>query len=116
ADREAAEREAVEGHRAELVGVRAPQIRKACTLHDSEERLLLRARRVERARRPPRRHADGVLDGLARRLARRTHVELHLDVGAEKALDAHGLFGREVMLRSVEMRTERDALLFEIDE
>ena len=65
----------------------------------------------ERALRPARRLRDRGLDDGARRLARRAHVELHLDVGADQPLDAHGLLGREVMLRSVEVRPEREALL-----
>ena len=60
--------------------------------------------------------ATACFDDGARRVARRAHVELHLDVGAEQALHAHGLLGRQRVRRAVEVGLEREALLGRRDE
>ena len=52
----------------------------------------------------------------ARRVAGRAHVELHLDVGAEQPLHADGVLRRQRVLRAVEVRLEREALLGAGDE
>src|SRR5690606_40175859 len=59
---------------------------------------------------PTRRSSDLGLD-LARRGGRHQLVERHDDVGSQQPLDLHRSLGREQMLRSVEMRFERDAFL-----
>jgi hypothetical protein len=41
----------------------------------------------------------------------RRDVELHRDVGAEQALDPHGLLGAEVATGAVEVRPEHEAVL-----
>jgi hypothetical protein len=111
ADREPAEREPVERELPERLGVREPQIRETCTLHDSEERLTFGPRRGERPLRPGRRALDGPRDEIPRRLARGANVELHLDVGADAPLDVHGHLGREPVLRAVEVRAEGEPVL-----
>ena len=104
------------GKRAELLGVRAPQVGEARALDDAEEGLPERAWRGERAAGPARRAGDGRLDDVARGLAGGADVELHLDVGADEALDAHRLLGREDVSRPVEVRLEREALLGRSDQ
>ena len=44
---------------------------------------------------------------------RRAFVELHLDVGAEEALDFNGAFRRQHVARAVDMRLERHAVFGE---
>ena len=110
ADREAAEREAVERERAELVGVRAPEVDVRAPLHDAEHGLPLASRR-EAARGPAGRLRHRALDLVARRAAGRAHVELHRDVRAEQPLHAHRLLRRERAPRAVEVRAEDEAVL-----
>ncbi len=110
ADGETPEREAVERQRAELVGVSAPKIGETapCTMPKSacpsgrgtaSARFAHRVVRARRLRRP--------------RAASRpaAHVELHLDVGAEKGLDAHGPFRRQKGLGAIDVGFRRKALL-----
>jgi len=91
--------------------VRAPQVGEAAALHDAKQRLPLRARDRERAPRPSRGSLHGLLDVDPRRVTRRAHVELHLNVGAYQALQAHGVFWRQYVARTVQVRFEREPLL-----
>src|SRR5262249_31353348 len=101
--REAAQRQPVEGERAELFDVTLAQAQVQPALHDAEQGLPVAARR-ERAMRPPRGPRDGGLDFAEGRSARWAHVELHGDVGAEPRLHAHRFLRRQVVLRAVEVR------------
>ena len=77
----------------------AAEIHVGRALDDSEERLPARARCGERALGPAAGLRHRGFDHRARRLTGRADIELHLDVGAEQALHAHRLLGREVVLR-----------------
>ena len=60
---------------------------------------------------PGERAIDGALDLLARGGQRDAFVELHLDVGAEQALDLDGALGRQQVRGAVDVRLEGDALV-----
>ena len=58
---------------------------------------------------PGERAIDRALDLLARGGQRDAFVELHLDVGAEQALDLDGALGRQQVRGPVDVRLEGDA-------
>ena len=65
---------------------------------------------------PGERAIDGALDLLARGGQRDAFVELHLDVGAEQALDFDGALGRQQVRGAVDVRLEGDALVGDLRE
>ena len=114
AHRQAADRVAGKIHGDQLLRRARAQLRVRPTLHDREQRLsglgYLRERRA-RALRPAQRQFHGAVDFTALGGKLETLVQLHLDVGAEQALDLDGAFGREHVRRAVEVRLEAHALL-----
>ena len=63
---------------------------------------------------PAQREAHSALDVLERAGQADAFVELHLNVGAEQALDLHRALGRQLVARPVDMRLEYDAALVEL--
>ena len=115
ADGEAAERIAVEAHVDQRLGARAAQRRACAALDDAEERMAgLRAERDLASLRPAQRKPHGALDLGLRRRQLHTFVELHLDVGAEQALDLHRALRRQMMPRAVDMGLKGHAAFVEL--
>ena len=122
ADGEAAERQPFESppaglERRELGGVFESKRDVRPSLHDAEHRLglragLVRARaRIEAPFAPCRRDFAGLAEHGQRGAAGSAHVELHLDVRANQALNTDRFLGREAAATSVEMRPELEAVV-----
>jgi hypothetical protein len=103
--REASERQPVEARIVSrlFLGVGAPQGGVAATLDDPEQGLPLRARRRQCSPSPARRLMDCGKHRGAGGVSRWAHVELHLDISAQKALHANRFLGRKVPARSVQV-------------
>ena len=111
ADRQAADRVAVEVELGDLLGRAAPELRVDAALGDAEAQLAVRARRMPLPRRPLRRPAHR-LGKLARGdVGRGNLVEAHRDVAAEVCLDLRGELRREARLAPVVHVAERDAVV-----
>ena len=95
ADREAADRVAVEVELDELLGRAPPELAVGAALDDREAELAGRALGVALAAGPLGGAADGVLELAPRDAGRRHLVEAHRDVAAEVPLDLGGELGRE---------------------
>ena len=114
ADGEPADRVARQAHGGERLRRAPPQREVRSALHNAEQRLARRAKALEggeRALRPAQRQLHRAFD--FRRLSRQLEafVELHLDVGAELALNLDRPLGREHVARAVEVRLELGSLL-----
>ncbi len=101
ADREAADRVAVEVELGDLLGRPPPQLGVGAALADPEAELALGARRVPLAARPLGGTAHGLGELGARHAGRRDVVEAHGDVAAEVPLDLGRELRREPDRRSV---------------
>ncbi len=95
ADGKASQRQTIERHRAKFLGVVPAQIREASALHDAEKGLLLGSCRCKRSPGPAGSPSHGAFDDLPPYLAGRTHIELHLDVGAKETLHGDCSFGSQ---------------------
>ena len=114
ADREAAYRVARQVHRRRLAGAPLAQVFVHTALHDAEEALVRGRHRLLATLEP----ADRALRRLLRVVVvgriRHTFIERHDDVRAECHLDLHRDFRREELLRAVDVRAERHALLCDL--
>ena len=112
ADRQAADRVAVEPQRRRRAHGAAAEVLVGPALDDPEERL---ARSIAvgrlRARRPAERELERPLRSLVRRRVRQAFVEWMDDVGAQRLLDLDRELGRQEMGRAVDGRPELDAVL-----
>ena len=111
ADREAADRVAVEVELRDLLDRPLPKLGVDPALADPEAQLALGSRRVALARRPLGRTPDGFLELTASDPDSRHLVEAHRDVAAQVGLDARGELGREPGLAAVVDAPERDAVV-----
>ena len=99
------------------LGRAGPQIGISAPLHDREQRLIMTVFRLRLpiAVEAPLEPATGQIERagriVVRRVARRTLVERHHDVGPDRTLDIDHSLGREQMLRPVDMRAEAAAFL-----
>ena len=115
ADRQAADRVAVEADRGQRARALDPEVGLDAALDDAEDRPpRLGAERRLRALRPAQRQPHRALGLVARARQADAFVELHLDVGAEQALDLHRPLRRQFVARAVDMRLEDDAALVEL--
>ena len=85
-------------------------------LHDAEPQLMAVQRLFAGDLLPAFGHGEGFFGGVAGAGVRRAFVERHHDVGAEVALDAHGLDRAEEMPRAVDVRGELDAVRLDLAE
>ena len=118
-DRQAADGVARKVHGHQRVGRSRAQAGIGAALDDAEQGLARPGEVREGALAalgPGERAVDGALDLLARGGQRDALVELHLDVGAEQALDLDGALGREQMRGPVDVRLEGDALVGDLPE
>ena len=111
AEREPADRVAVEVELDELLGGAPAELGVRAALVDREAELTVGVGRVALPARPFGRAAHGFRDLSAVRRRRRHLVEAHRDVAAEVRLDLGGELGREARRRPVVDVPERDAVV-----
>ena len=111
ADRQAADRIAVEADAAELRQRLLAQVLEHAALDDPEQRVGAVFVRGLRPRRPAQRQLHRRGDLVARARIRRALVEDHRNVGIEGALDLHRQLRRQVQAVAVDRRGEGDAFL-----
>jgi len=96
------------------------QVRVGASLHDGEQRLVMAVFGtgpvilVETPVEPPLREAERLGGVFARGVARGAFVEGHHNVGSDRALGVDDAFGREEVLRAVDVRPEMASLLFQL--
>ena len=115
ADRKPADGVSVKAHGDQRPGAFDPERRLDAALHDAEQgpaRLLAKGRLGPL--RPAQRQAHGALRLLCRARQLHAFVELHLDVGAEQALDFHRALRGQFVARPVDMRLEGRALFADL--
>ena len=110
AHREAAQRQAVEGKLSELLQVAKTERHVRASLDDAKESLVFPLG-LQTSLPPAGGGGAGVFEVFCRALARRADIQLHGDVSAEQALNAHRLFRRELVERSVVVGTELESVL-----
>jgi len=72
---------------------------------------LVSAKMVERATRPVHRETQAFACSIAVCRVLGAFIEGHSDIGAERDLDVHGMFGGEEMAAAVEVRSEVHAFV-----
>ena len=115
ADRQPADRVALQVERRERRRALDPKRLDRAALHDAEHRLAgLFAERDPAAFGPAQGQAHGLLGHFVRAWQLHAFVELHLDVGAEQALDLDRALRRHHVGRAVDMRLEGHAGLVDL--
>ncbi len=118
ADGETADRVAGKIHADERLGRAPAQLRVGAALHDAQTAPApARRARAKAARARSAQRSDSSIGALHfGRLRRQLDalVELHLDVGAEQALDLDGALRRQHVARAVDVRLEAHALLADL--